>query len=136
MVLDGDGATVRFPVSVKGVVLRGDRVVLVNNPRDEWELPGGKLELDESPQACVAREIAEELALEVRVGPVVDAWVYRIAPGRDVLVIAYGCEALAWPTTLASPEGNEVGLFGPSDLDAIRLPDGYRAAIRRWLEMR
>src|SRR4029453_15101681 len=60
----GDGATVRFPVSVKGVVLRDDRVVLMSNPRGEWELPGGKLEPDETPERCVAREIAEELGLE------------------------------------------------------------------------
>jgi len=31
----------RWPVSVKGVILDGDRVVLLRNERDEWELPGG-----------------------------------------------------------------------------------------------
>jgi ADP-ribose pyrophosphatase YjhB (NUDIX family) len=51
--------TVRaFPVSVKGVVVRDSRVLLLKNEREEWELPGGKLELGEEPAACVAREIA------------------------------------------------------------------------------
>jgi 8-oxo-dGTP pyrophosphatase MutT (NUDIX family) len=45
-----------YPVSVKGVVVRDDRVLLLRNERDEWELPGGKLELGEEPPACVARE--------------------------------------------------------------------------------
>ena len=40
----------RFPVSIKGVVIRGDKVILLRNERDEWELPGGKLELSESPE--------------------------------------------------------------------------------------
>jgi hypothetical protein len=31
-----------FPVSVKGVVVRDGRVLLLRNERDEWELPGGK----------------------------------------------------------------------------------------------
>ncbi len=52
-----------WPVSVKGVVLRGDRVVLCHNDRDEWELPGGRLEDGESPEECVVREIAEELGI-------------------------------------------------------------------------
>jgi mutator protein MutT len=30
-----------------------------------WELPGGKIEAGESPAACVRRECAEELAIEV-----------------------------------------------------------------------
>lgn len=38
-----------FPVSVKGVVVRDGRVLLLRNERDEWELPGGKLELGEEP---------------------------------------------------------------------------------------
>ena len=31
-----------FPVSVKGVTVQGGRVLLLQNERDEWELPGGK----------------------------------------------------------------------------------------------
>ena len=49
-----------YPVSVKGVVVRAGRVLLLHNERQEWELPGGRLELGESPPQCVAREIAEE----------------------------------------------------------------------------
>jgi 8-oxo-dGTP pyrophosphatase MutT (NUDIX family) len=131
-----DGATTRFPVSVKGVILQDGEVVLVSNPRGEWELPGGKLESDETPEACVAREVAEELALEVRVGALVDAWVYRIAAGTDVLVLGYGCEPVGWPVRLASPEGKTVGLFALGRLDGLRLPAGYRTTIRRWAAMR
>ena len=131
-----DGATMRFPVSVKGVLLRDDHVVLVRNPRDEWELPGGKLETDETPQACVAREITEELGLDVTVGALVDTWVYRIVPGTDVLVVTYGCEVTGWPDTLGSPEGSVIGTFPIATLETLRLPDGYRRAIQRWATLR
>lgn len=131
-----DGATVCYPVSVKGVLLHERGVVLVKNRRNEWELPGGKLEPGETLEACVAREIAEELALDVHVGPVVDVWVYAVAPDLNVLVVTYGCEVSAWPATLASPEGNEVGVFPPDALDGLPLPAGYHTAIRRWATMR
>ncbi len=31
-----------------------------------WEIPGGKLEVNETPEECIVREIREELATEVR----------------------------------------------------------------------
>ena len=31
-----------------------------------WEIPGGKLEPNETPEQCIVREIREELATEVR----------------------------------------------------------------------
>ena len=89
--IPADNAAYRFPVSVKGAVLHDGQVVLLKNGRDEWELPGGKLEPGESPPECVAREIGEELGLAVRVGPLLDTWVYRIAPGVDVVIVTYGC---------------------------------------------
>jgi mutator protein MutT len=33
-----------------------------------WEFPGGKVELGESIETCVAREVQEELGIQIRVG--------------------------------------------------------------------
>ena len=38
-----------FSISVKGVVLNSaDKVLLLKNERDEWELPGGRIEIGET----------------------------------------------------------------------------------------
>lgn len=66
-----------YPVSIKGVLTKGGRVVLLENERGEWELPGGKLEATETPEVCLAREIREELGLTVRVGRILDCWLFE-----------------------------------------------------------
>jgi 8-oxo-dGTP pyrophosphatase MutT (NUDIX family)/predicted kinase len=125
----------RWPVSVKGVLCWDDRVVLLHNARGEWELPGGRLEPGETPERCVEREIHEELGLVVRAERVVDTWVYEVLPGREVLIVTYGCAAArpdAPDGLVVSDEHDGVGLFPVAGLDALPLPEGYRTSIRRW----
>lgn len=121
----------RFPVSIKGVVLVEGRAVLLRNERDEWELPGGKLEPGEDPAACVRREIQEELGLDVEVGDILDCWLYDIAGRVEVVIVTYGCLWRGGGVTL-SHEHKEVGLFSPGEIDGLPMPDGYRRSIRRW----
>lgn len=127
-----DNAAYRFPVSVKGIVMRDDAVVLVKNRRDEWELPGGKLELDESPERCVAREIEEELGLIVDVSAPIDAWVYTIAEGTHVLVLTYGCLERDGRAPVLSDEHTALAWVPLGEITSLRMPDGYKHSIARW----
>ena len=121
-----------FPVSVKGVVVRDGRVLLLRNERDEWELPGGKLDLGEEPADCAAREIAEEVGWQVTIGPLLDAWQYHIREGVDVLIITYGCHVGTDVDPVVSHEHKEVGLFTEAEVATLRMPDGYKRSIETW----
>jgi 8-oxo-dGTP pyrophosphatase MutT (NUDIX family) len=127
-----DNDAYRFPVSVKGVVIRDGNVILLRNERDEWELPGGKLELSESPAQCLAREMEEELQLEIVPETLLDSWVYTIAAGVSVLVLSYGCKESSRHETVLSDEHKELRWFPLAHVDALRMPDGYKASIRTW----
>ena len=127
-----DNDAYRFPVSVKGVVIRDGNVILLRNERDDWELPGGKLELSESPERCLSREMAEELQLEIVPETILDSWVYTIVPGVSVLVLAYGCSETSRGEAVLSYEHKELRWFPLAEVDALRIPDGYKASIRTW----
>ena len=79
----GEGGTREYPerpiVGVGGVIVdeRG-RVVLIRRRYEpmagRWSLPGGGVEIGETLEEGVAREMLEETGFEVEVGPVIEVF--------------------------------------------------------------
>jgi ATP diphosphatase len=123
-------AGARLPVSVKGVLLEGDRVVLLLNERDEWELPGGRLESGEDAVACLEREFAEELGVAIVADGILDCWLYQVLPGKDVLIVTYAVRRINRREFRVSQEHRKFGVFELGELTGLAMPEGYRRSIR------
>lgn len=63
-------------VGVGAVVLDGDRVLLIKRGhaplKGQWSLPGGRVEVGETLEHAIAREVREETGLTIDVGPIVE----------------------------------------------------------------
>lgn len=72
----------RYPerpiVGIGGAIVQQGRIVLIRRRYEplagQWSLPGGTLELGETLETAVRREMQEETGLEVEVGAVVDVF--------------------------------------------------------------
>jgi mutator protein MutT len=78
-----------------GLVFReGKLLITQRRPEDHlgglWEFPGGKREANESFEACLVRELREELAIEVEVGELLDSLTHEY-PGKTVYLRFYAC---------------------------------------------
>ena len=121
-----------FPVSIKGVLLIDGKVVVVRNERVEWELPGGRLEIGETPEQALEREFAEELAVKVEALRLIDSYLFEVIPGKHVFVVTYGCRLRDGFAPALSDEHSAFGLYAPEELERIRLPEGYARSVRSW----
>jgi 8-oxo-dGTP pyrophosphatase MutT (NUDIX family) len=120
------------PVSIKGVLLVAGRVVLVRNSRDEWELPGGRIENGEDHAQTLVREFTEELSVSVRVGAPIDSYLFEVIPGRHVFIVTYGCSLVGDFEPKVSDEHTEHCLWPVKRLSELKLPSGYRNSIETW----
>jgi mutator protein MutT len=68
-----------------------------------WEFPGGKCEPGEAHEACLRREMVEELAVDVRVRDLV-LHVEHAYSGKTVALYFYGCDLIGEPRPLLGQE--------------------------------
>ncbi|MFD8676782.1 NUDIX hydrolase [Streptomyces seoulensis] len=115
-------------VSVAGVVVREDGRLLAIRRADNgaWQLPGGILELDETPEAGVAREVLEETGIHVEVDELTG--VYKNLP-RGIVALVFRCKP-SGGTERTSSESTAVSWLTPeevsermSEVFAVRLLD-------------
>jgi 8-oxo-dGTP diphosphatase len=123
-------ATPKHSVSVAGIVVRDDGRVLVIKRDDNghWEAPGGVLELDESFEAGVRREVLEETGLEVTVERLtgvyknlthgIVALVYRCRPSAGEPHVTDEAREIRWMTK-EEIESAMTPAFGVRVLDAF-----------------
>lgn len=121
----------QLPVSLKAVISWKSRLPLLRNERDEWELPGGKLELGEEPAGCLAREIQEELGWDATVGEPFHSWVYRVFPDRHVFVLTFLATYDGDAAPVFSHEHKELVLVTPDEAVALNMPENYAVAIHQ-----
>jgi 8-oxo-dGTP diphosphatase len=76
-----------------GILVEDGQVLLSRRPPGDRlagfrGLPGGKLEVGESPEACLARELAEECGIEATIGPLFAESTYRY-PHATIQLLAF-----------------------------------------------
>jgi 8-oxo-dGTP pyrophosphatase MutT (NUDIX family) len=120
------------PVSIKGVLLVNGGVLLVKNPRREWELPGGCADAGEDHAQTLLREFREELSVEVAIAAPIDSYLFEVIPGRHVFIVTYGCRLAGEFGPQLSNEHTAHCLWPVERLSELNLPRGYRGSIEKW----
>jgi len=119
-------------IEVTAALLRRGRRLLVSQRRGgEWEFPGGKIEPGETPEEALARELKEELAVRVEVGPLFLSLEHDY-PDRRIILHTFWCRLMdGEPKALGVRDFKWVE---PEALPGLDLLDADRRVAGRLLE--
>jgi 8-oxo-dGTP diphosphatase len=122
-------------VVTAAVVEREGALLLTRRPdgthlAGTWEFPGGKCEGGESLEACLARELREELDVEAVVGAEV-FFARHPYPERVVELHFFACAIVGTPRGML---GQEIRWVPRAQLRALPFPDADAALIDQLVE--
>ena len=127
-------------VSSVAMIDTDGRVLLAERPKGKemaglWEFPGGKVEVDETPEAALVRELYEELGIET--------WNACLAPltfashsydDFHLVMLLFACRK--WNGVIKAKEGQTLKWIYPKDLSKYQMPPADVPLIpilRDWL---
>ena len=116
---------------VGAVIVRAGKILCAQrgpsgNLGGMWEVPGGKIEADETPREALVREIDEELLCKVVVGDEVTTTTYDYDFGR-VTLTTFWCELLDGEPSLT--EHDDVVWLSPEELPNLDWAPADRPAV-------
>jgi 8-oxo-dGTP diphosphatase len=137
-------------VGVGGVVIEDGRALLIRRGSEpllgQWSIPGGMLELGESLQAGVARELREETGLEVRVLDLIEVFdrIYmkegddstapNPRPRYHYVIVDYLCERVSGEARAGS-DVTDVAFAREDELEQYHLSETATRVLRRAFAM-
>lgn len=117
--LDAASSKAQFRIGVFGVIIEDGKVLLaLRRDIDWWNLPGGGMELGETVDEALQREVLEETGLQVRVGRLVGVY---SKPQKQEVVLTFLCQREGGQLT-ATEETRESRFFAPDALPEKTLP--------------
>jgi mutator protein MutT len=91
-----------------------------------WEFPGGKCEVGETLEACLARELREELAVDAHVGSEIFAITHDY-PERSVELHFFRCAVIGDPLAQL---GQDMRWVTRAEMKSLPFPPADEALIR------
>jgi 8-oxo-dGTP diphosphatase len=122
-------------VAQKAIIYRDDHVLLTRDPRtpDVWELPGGRLNIDEDPKDGLQRELYEELGVQCEIKEVIFSKQFRQSNEKQQLslVLVYTAILPLEATITVDPsEIVEFGWFSKVEALELKLYPEYSEALK------
>ncbi len=121
---------------VTGLIHREGKILLGKRPKGslqgQWEFPGGKIEIGETPEEALKRELSEELGIEADIGALRLAATHTYGE-RGVLILFF--DVVFWKGEPKSQHHVELKWVPYDEIRQHEIPEANRKMLDRLMSV-
>jgi len=126
-----------FYVGLKAFIAHGEKLLIIQDQDGQWELPGGKVQIEEDVAAALSREIREEIGenTDIEIGSAFHAWIRQPHPNIKFLLFLVGFHC-SWKggEISISPEHKNFRWITKEEVESIDFENMYKDAIKVYFQ--
>ena len=118
----------KFPISIKVIIVDDNKILCLKNERNEWDLPGGKLNFKENIEECLIREVKEETNLSIKNLKILKPFNLKFND-VPVFILVYSAEISCDSSIQVSYEHSEYNFFSKTEIMNLNMPESFKRLV-------
>lgn len=123
-----DDLSDKFPVSIKAIIIDDNKILCLKNERNEWDLPGGKINFGEDVVECLKREVKEEVNLDIQNLKIIKPLNIKVNDVQ-VVVIIYSANIYCDSSVIVSYEHSDYNYFSKHQIKKLNMHQEFKKII-------
>jgi len=125
-------------VTIKGIFYDNKKILFVKDHKGKWELPGGRIEFNETPANALKRECEEELGFtNIEISDIVDVWSFGVKYDNidyHFILLIYECftNDIKIKLNNLNNEQIEYAWVSLGDIENLNMREGYKNSIKKY----
>jgi mutator protein MutT len=132
-IINTDELSDKLPVSIKAIIVDDNKILCLKNERNEWDFPGGKINFNEDVEACLKREVKEEVNLDIKNLNILKSFNLKFN-SVPVFIVVYSANISCDSSIFVSFEHSDYNFFSKHEINDLNMPKDYKKLIYTLIE--